>query len=455
MAKSSIFYTCQACGWHSKKWLGRCGGCGEWDSLVEECEQPEAAVSGFRHAAFPGEKPRPLSKIDLTEEARTITGIEEFDRVLGGGIVKGSAVLIGGPPGIGKSTLLLQVCHAMGKNGRTPLYITGEESLVQVKLRADRLGIDSDRILLGVETSLENILGHIEAQRPSLVVIDSIQMISKAGLPSAPGTLPQVSQCANELVFAAKATGSAVFIVGHVTKQGMLAGPRVLEHMADTVLYFEGEKAQPFRVLRAVKNRFGPTDEVAIFEMRAGGLSPVEDLSRLFLSSVNAKTSGTAVISAMEGTRPLLLEVQALVTRTNFGTPERRVSGVDRNRVSMLIAVLEKRLGLQLGNQDVFVNAVGGVRVDEPAADMGIAMSVVSSFREKPIPSGVVLLGEVGLAGEVRTISYVGTRLREAARHGFKKAIIPAGGSKESGDVGDIELIEVSSLSEAVEHLWG
>ena len=429
MAKSSIFYTCQACGWHSKKWLGRCGGCGEWDSLVEECEQPEAAVSGFRHAAFPGEKPRPLSKIDLTEEARTITGIEEFDRVLGGGIVKGSAVLIGGPP--------------------------GEESLVQVKLRADRLGIDSDRILLGVETSLENILGHIEAQRPSLVVIDSIQMISKAGLPSAPGTLPQVSQCANELVFAAKATGSAVFIVGHVTKQGMLAGPRVLEHMADTVLYFEGEKAQPFRVLRAVKNRFGPTDEVAIFEMRAGGLSPVEDLSRLFLSSVNAKTSGTAVISAMEGTRPLLLEVQALVTRTNFGTPERRVSGVDRNRVSMLIAVLEKRLGLQLGNQDVFVNAVGGVRVDEPAADMGIAMSIVSSFREKPIPSGVVLLGEVGLAGEVRTISYVGTRLREAARHGFKKAIIPAGGSKESGDVGDIELIEVSSLSEAVEHLWG
>ncbi|MFQ5861604.1 MAG: DNA repair protein RadA [Candidatus Brocadiales bacterium] len=453
MVKSSVSYVCQACGWRSKKWLGRCGGCGEWDSLIEEYEPSESAP---KHVTLPGEEPRPLSEIGLTEEARTITGIEEFDRVLGGGVVKGSAVLIGGPPGIGKSTLLLQVCHSMGQKGQTPLYITGEESLVQVRLRADRLGIDSgEKILLGVETSLENILGHIETLKPTLTVIDSIQMISKAGLPSAPGTLSQVSQCANELVFAAKAGGSAVFIVGHVTKQGMLAGPRVLEHMADTVLYFEGEKARPFRILRAVKNRFGPTDEVAIFEMRAEGLGRVDDLSRLFLSSNNTVTSGTAVISAMEGTRALLLEVQALVTRTNFGTPERRVSGVDRNRVSMLIAVLEKRLGLHLGNQDVFVNAVGGVRVDEPAADMGIAMSIASSFKEKPIPSGVVLLGEVGLAGEVRAISYVGTRLREAARHGFKRAIIPIDGSGELGDIGDIELIKVSNLTGAVKRLWG
>ncbi|MFQ5956722.1 MAG: DNA repair protein RadA [Candidatus Brocadiales bacterium] len=452
MAKQGFSYVCQACGWRSKKWLGRCGGCGEWDSLVEEFEPSEATI---RPAALPGEKPRPISEIDLTEEARSITGIEEFDRVLGGGIVKGSAVLIGGPPGIGKSTLLLQVCNSVGQKGQAPLYITGEESLVQVRLRAGRLGIDSDKILLGVETSLDKILGHIETLKPTLTVIDSIQMISKAGLPSAPGTLSQVSQCANELVFAAKATGSAVFIVGHVTKQGMLAGPRVLEHMADTVLYFEGEKARPFRVLRAVKNRFGPTDEVAIFEMRAGGLGRVDDLSRLFLSSNNTAASGTAVISAMEGTRALLLEVQALVTRTNFGTPERRVSGVDRNRVSMLIAVLDKRLGLHLGNQDVFVNAVGGVRVDEPAADMGIAMSIVSSFKERPIPSGVVLLGEVGLAGEVRAISYTETRLREATRYGFNRAIVPADGTGELGNIGDIELIKASNLSDAVEHLWG
>lgn len=451
MAKLDFSYVCQVCGWRSRKWLGRCGGCGEWDSLVEEYGPSQTSPG---RAALSDEKPRPLSEIDLTGEARTVTGIEEFDRVLGGGIVRGSAVLIGGPPGIGKSTLLLQVCHSVGQKGQTPLYVTGEESLVQVRLRADRLGVDSDRILLGVETSLEKILGHIETLKPVLAVIDSIQMVSKAGLPTAPGTLSQVSQCANELVFAAKAIGTAVFIVGHVTKQGMLAGPRVLEHMADTVLYFEGEKTRPFRILRAVKNRFGPTDEVAIFEMRAGGLCRVDDLSRLFLSPNNAATSGTAVISAMEGTRALLLEVQALVTRSNFGTPERRVSGVDRNRVSMLIAVLEKRLGLHLGDQDVFVNAVGGVRVEEPAADMGIAMSMVSSLKERPVPPGVALLGEVGLAGEVRAVSYMGARLREAARHGFKKAIIPADGSGELGDIGDIRLIKVSNLSEAVEHLW-
>jgi DNA repair protein RadA/Sms len=457
MAKPSSYYVCQSCGWKTQRWVGKCGSCGEWDSLVEEFSSPikEAWGSVPRLVNLGGEAPRPLSGIDLTKDIRTLAGIEEFDRVLGGGVVKGSAVVIGGPPGIGKSTLLIQVCHNISLRGHKVLYITAEESLSQVRLRAERLGISGSGLLLAVETSLESILGHIQSIRPTLVVVDSIQMIYKPGIGSAPGTLSQVSQCANELIYAAKDTGSALFLVGHVTKQGMLAGPKVLEHMADTVLYFEGEKSRPFRVLRVVKNRFGPTNEVAIFEMGEKGLQGVDNPSRFFLSSHKFGSSGTATISCMEGTRAMLLEVQALVTRSNFGTPERRVSGVDYNRVSMLIAVLEKRLGLHMDKQDVFVNAVGGMCVDEPAADLGIAMGMASSLKDRPIPPQIVLVGEVGLAGEVRGVSYIDTRLQEAARQGFNKALIPEDNSKGLERFKGLELVRVSHLTDALRNLGG
>lgn len=452
MTKPTSFYVCQSCGWKTQRWVGRCGSCGEWNSVIEESWGEAPKYTGLE-----GQRPRPISEVDSAGDSRARTGISEFDRVLGGGMVAGSAVLIGGPPGIGKSTLLLQVCHSLSLQGLSTLYITGEESLAQVKLRADRLGIgDSDKkLLLGVETNLEAVLGHIQQLRPILAVVDSIQVVYKPGLEAAPGTLSQVSQCASELIFSSKATGSALFLVGHVTKQGLLAGPRVLEHMADTVLYFEGEKARPFRVLRAVKNRFGPTNEVAIFEMGEKGLQGVDNPSGLFLSPRRAGVSGTASIACMEGTRALLLEVQALVSRSNFSTPERRVSGVDYNRVSMLIAVLEKRLGLRLGNHDIFVNAVGGVRVDEPAADLGIALSMASSLKDSPIPQDMVLLGEIGLAGELRAVGYVDARLKEAGQQGFNKALIPEDNFKGLEGFKGLELIRVSHLTDALRTLGG
>ncbi len=449
MTKTGVVYVCQHCGWKSLKWAGRCGGCGEWDSTVEEITTPPG--SGYRSVALNRELPQPITNVKLTDCPCIETGMKEFDRILGGGLINGSAVLIGGTPGIGKSTLLLQVCQYLSQKGYTTLYVTGEESVAQTKLRAERLSILSDNLLVVAETNLDFILENIHNTHPTLVVIDSIQMIHKPQLDSAPGTVAQVRQCANDLISIAKSTGSAIFLVGHVTKQGIIAGPKVLEHMADTVLYFEGEKFQCYRILRVVKNRFGSTDEIGIFEMRKNGLQPVDNPSEIFISQGRRISAGSTIISCMEGTRALLVEIQALVARANFGMPERKVSGVDYNRVSMILAILEKRIGLKLGGQDVFVNIVGGVQVDEPAADLGIAMTIASSFKEKAIPSDTVFVGEVGLGGEVRSVSQMEIRLKEAHRLGFKRAVIPNDNAKGiSRDVG-IEMIEVGYLSESVE----
>lgn len=449
MTKTSVVYVCQHCGWKSLKWVGRCGGCGEWDSTIEELGTP--AGSGYKSFTISRELPQPITQVKLLECPSIETGMKEFDRILGGGLIAGSAVLIGGTPGIGKSTLLLQVCQYISKKGYITLYVTGEESVAQTKLRAERLSILSDNLLVVAETNLDFILENIHNTRPTLVVIDSVQMIYKPQIESAPGTVAQVRQCANDLISVAKSTGSAIFLVGHVTKQGIIAGPKVLEHMADTVLYFEGEKFQCYRILRVVKNRFGSTDEIGIFEMRKNGLQPVDNPSEIFISQGRRISAGSAIISCMEGTRALLVEIQALVTRANFGMPERKVSGVDYNRVSMILAILEKRIGLKLGGQDVFVNIVGGVQVDEPAADLGIAMTIASSFKEKVIPSDIVFVGEVGLGGEVRSVSQIEIRLKEAQRLGFKRAIVPKDNTKGIANDLGIELSEVCYLPEAVE----
>ncbi len=452
MTKYSTVYVCQQCGWNSNKWVGRCSSCGEWNSMVEEkCERT------YTENTFPKydiEKPIPISDVKPVDKLRIKTRINEFDRILGGGIVAGSGVLIGGTPGIGKSTLLLQACQKFSEQGHLSLYITGEESAAQIKLRGERLSVMSENIFLVAENNLNVILEHIRKINPKLVIIDSIQAMFKPGLESSPGTVSQVRQCANELIYLSKKTGSSVFLVGHVTKQGMIAGPKVLEHLVDTVLYFEGEKFMSFRILRAVKNRFGPTNEIGIFEMCRDGLREVENPSEIFLSRTQRFNSGSAIISCIEGTRALLIEVQALVTKSNFGIPERKVSGIDYNRVAMIIAVLEKRVGLLLGGHDVFVNVVGGIRVDEPAVDLGIAIAIASSFNDKVIPSEMVMIGELGLGGEVRGVNQFDNRLREAERLGFKSVIIPKDNSKDASGAKSLKMIKVSSLVEAIDNIW-
>ncbi|MCF6159253.1 MAG: DNA repair protein RadA [wastewater metagenome] len=449
MAKTGAVYVCQRCGWKSLKWVGRCGGCGEWDSTVEEINTP-SPLTGKSHT-LSRELPQPITQIKLLECSRIETGMREFDRILGGGLVAGSAVLIGGSPGIGKSTLLLQVCQYISQKGYTTLYVTGEESMAQIKLRAERLSILSDNLFVVPEINLDFILENIHNTRPTMAVIDSIQMVYKPNFESSPGTVAQVRQCANELILTAKSTDSALFLVGHITKQGIIAGPKVLEHMADTVLYFEGEKFQCYRILRAIKNRFGSTDEIGIFEMGRNGLQQVDNPSQIFISQGRGINTGSTIIPCVEGTRALLVEIQALVTKANFGMPERKVSGVDYNRVSMILAILEKRIGLKLGGQDIFVNIVGGVQIGEPAADLGIAMTIASSFMEKIIPPDTVVIGEVGLGGEVRSINQIEIRLKEAQRLGFKKAIIPKDSIKSTGREFGIEVVEISYLSEAIE----
>ncbi len=399
------------------------------------------------------EKPVSLTDIMPTSKLRTNTRIEEFDRILGGGIVAGSAVLMGGTPGIGKSTLLLQVCQKYSEQGYPSLYVTGEESTAQVKLRADRLRVSSENIFLVAENNLNVILEHIKNINPRLVIIDSVQAMFKSELESSPGTVAQVRQCANELIHASKKTESSIFLVGHVTKQGTIAGPKVLEHLVDTVLYFEGEKFMSFRILRAVKNRFGPTNEIGVFDMCKNGLREVKDPSEIFLSRSINLISGSAIIACIEGTRALLVEVQALVTGSSFGVPGRKVSGVDHNRVIMILAVLEKRTGLLLGGHDVFVNVVGGVRIDEPAADLGIAIAIASSFKDVVMPGDTIIIGELGLGGEVRSVSQFDCRIKEAARLGFKNAIIPKDNIKDSLGIKSLKMIEVSSLAEAIDKI--
>jgi len=443
------FYTCQQCGWQSAKWLGKCPECNSWNTLIEEIvpEQPKT-----RRAYFTGgESPKLLTEIEATDEIRLKTDIAELDRILGGGLVPGSVTLIGGDPGIGKSTLLLQASNRLSRKGSHVLYVSGEESTQQTKLRANRVGGASKNLYIACQTNLDVIIEHIKKLSPKVVVIDSVQVVYKPDLSSSPGSVSQVRDCAGELTFLAKSSGICIFLVGHVTKDGSIAGPRVLEHIVDTVLYFEGERYHSYRILRAVKNRFGSTNEIGLFEMSDAGLREVSNPSEIFLSERALKTSGSIVVPSLEGSRPLLVEIQALVTPTNFGLPRRRATGLDYNRVNLLLAVLEKRAGLFLANQDVFVNVAGGVKIVEPAVDLGIVISVASSLKDVPAPSRDVVFGEVGLGGEVRAVNQAEKRISEAQKLGFKRCLISKYNLKSLSKVKGLEIVGVANVAQAIE----
>lgn len=447
--KTKTLFTCQKCGYQSAKWLGRCPDCDAWNSLVEEVQ-----LKGTAHQADSGagSSPVPIGEISGEVERRLSCGIAEFDRVLGGGLVAGSLVLIGGTPGIGKSTLLLQAMDLLAKSAGTVLYVSGEESARQIGLRGSRMGVNAPPLLILPETSLERIVAHIQRLKPAAVVVDSIQTVFTSALESAPGSVSQVRESAGRLMTLAKGSGIPVFLVGHVTKDGSIAGPRVLEHMVDTVLYFEGDAGHPFRILRAVKNRFGSTNEIGVFEMKEGGLVEVKNPSEIFLAERPLGVSGSVVVATLEGSRPLLVELQALVTGSSLGTPRRTTIGVDHNRLALLVAVLEKKVGLSLAGQDIFLNVAGGVRLNEPAADLGMVVAVASSHLDKAVDPHSLLLGEVGLAGEVRGITQPEMRVKEAAKFGFRRCFLPAGNLKQV-KVKGMELIGVKSVEEAMERV--
>jgi DNA repair protein RadA/Sms len=429
MAKTKTQYVCQSCGYATTKWMGKCPGCNAWNTFVEEIQQPRSKVKARvaptqrRRRNGMAARPQRLADVDLGEEARLITGISEFDRVMGGGIMQGSLSLIAGDPGIGKSTLMTQLGSYL--SGRRLLYVTGEESPRQVKLRAQRLGVDADDFLLLAETNVEDIIAAAQEADPDVLVVDSIQTIFRPDIQSAPGSVTQVRESTSAILQFTKGMDLSTFVVGHVTKEGTIAGPRVLEHMVDTVLYFDGDRHHAYRILRAVKNRFGSTNEIGVFEMRETGLHEVTNPSEIFLSERQYGASGSSVVCSLEGTRPLLVEIQALVTPTSYSTPQRTATGFDARRLQMLLAVLEKRQGLRLSTHDVFVNVAGGVRLDEPAVDLGVILAVASSFRDIPTDTSTVLIGEVGLGGEVRTVSQLEPRLKEAAKLGFERALVP------------------------------
>ena len=454
--KKSIFF-CQNCGHEETKWLGQCPACGEWNTFVEErldsgvTKGTTAAARAVRDAVRDA-RVLPLTEVTANDDERCETGIRELDRVLGGGIVPGSLVLVGGDPGIGKSTLLLQVCQRRARMKKI-LYISGEESQAQIKLRANRMGEFTPNLLLLCETNLETIRGVIEKERPSLVIIDSIQTMYSEEVAAAPGSVSQVRESTNLFMQLAKGLCISIFIVGHVTKEGTVAGPRVLEHMVDTVLYFEGDRHASYRILRAVKNRFGSTNEIGVFEMRQDGLAEVENPSEYMLSGKPENASGSVVACSMEGTRPILIEIQALVCRSNFGMPRRTAAGTDYNRVNLLMAVLEKRLGLSLGNCDAYVNIAGGIRMNEPAIDLGIVMAIMSSYRNRPIDEKTIVFGEVGLSGEVRAVSMPEQRVNEAKKLGFETCILPEVSLKMVKGIGGIRLVGVKTINDVAGYI--
>ena len=445
-AKKSVFF-CQNCGHEESKWLGQCPACREWNTFVEEkvTSVKAGTVRDKKEAQIVA-----LSSVETDEDERMMTEMAELDRVLGGGIVPGSLVLVGGDPGIGKSTLLLQVCQRLAAMNKKILYISGEESLKQIKLRANRMGDFSQTLFLLCETNLDMIRGVIEQQTPDMVVIDSIQTMYNEEVGSAPGSVSQVRESTNILMQLAKGLGISIFIVGHVTKEGTVAGPRVLEHMVDTVLYFEGDRHASYRILRAVKNRFGSTNEIGVFEMQKSGLVEVENPSEFMLSGRPEHASGSVVACAMEGTRPMLMEIQALVCKSSFGMPRRTAAGLDYNRVNLLMAVLEKRAGLPLSSYDAYVNIAGGIRMNEPAADLGIVMAIASSYKNKPVSEDAIVFGEVGLSGEVRAVTMPEQRVAEAKKLGFKTCILPEVSVKGLGQVEGIEVIGVRSVNQAM-----
>jgi DNA repair protein RadA/Sms len=450
MAKGKTLYICQSCGYATPKWLGKCPDCGQWNSFLAERQGP--AGSKRAREGKPA-VPVPITQVEDGDQRRLATGIGEFDRILGGGVVPGSLVLVGGDPGIGKSTLLLQVAHRLGQDHGAALYVSGEESAAQTKQRAERLGILSSKLMIFTEVDLERILGCIHSERPRVVIVDSIQTVYDPEFGGTPGSVGQIRDCTDRFLRLAKSQNVAFFLIGHVTKSGAIAGPRLLEHMVDTVLYFEGDRHHAFRILRAVKNRFGPTNEIGVFEMGSRGLAEVSNPSKIFLAQRGERVAGSVVVGALEGTRPLLVEIQALVSRSNYSMPQRVVTGVEYQRLVMLLAVLEKKHGMRLGTQDVFVNAAGGIRVEEPAADLGIVTAIVSSYRDRPADPEAVIIGEIGLAGEVRAISHPETRIKEAQKLGFRRCIISQGNLSSVTKAGSLEVVGVKTVREALHRL--
>ncbi len=452
--KTKTIFVCNNCGYESPKWLGKCPGCYKWNTFVEQIDDRNKTVSvkatgqltGFSSGTFA------LNDVTVKSFKRIKTGITEFDNMIGGGIVPGSLTLLGGAPGIGKSTLMMQISGALAKTG-TVLYISGEESLSQVKSRAERLNINKDNIFLASETNLENIVVAVNNTKPQFLIIDSIQTTYHPELSAAPGSVSQVKECSAELLRIAKSGHITVFILGNVTKDGDLAGPRILEHIVDTVLYFENEKQQIYRILRAYKNRFGPTNEVGIFEMKGNGLAEIKNPSQLFISENSSSVAGNIITTSVEGTRPLLIEIQSLVARTNFGLPRRMVTGYDLNRVIIIIAVLEKRIGLALENQDIFINVVGGIKIKETASDLAIACAIASANYGSVCPAKTVIFGEVGLAGEVRAVGQIRERLQEAEKLGFEKAIVPKSNLKSLDYKGNIKIVGVTNVGSAIREI--
>ncbi|MBN1154208.1 DNA repair protein RadA [candidate division KSB1 bacterium] len=455
MAKTSkerVHYVCQSCGYESPRWLGRCTECGEWNTMIEQKVTPTKHKSTVIHASTA--LPQPLNDVSFSNQERIPTQSTEFNRVLGGGLVPGSVVLIGGDPGIGKSTLLLQEGIKISSPECTVLYVSGEESPSQIKMRANRLGLDASHLYLASETNVQTILDYIEKLNPNITIIDSIQTIYSTELESAPGTVSQVRECGYQLITISKRNQMPLVLIGHVTKEGAIAGPKVLEHMVDALLFFEGDRDQVYRILRTVKNRFGSTNEIGVFEMNENGLTEVSNPSQMFLSHRNEAIPGSVVICTMEGTRPLLLEIQALVTPTSYGYPQRSSTGIDLKRLAMLLAVIEKRLGFRVGTHDVFINAVGGIRIDETAVDLGIVMAIISSIKNEVIDNKTVIIGEVGLGGEVRAVPRIEKRIHESQKLGFKTIVIPWANQKNIKVMEGIKVPTVNKISDSMELIF-
>lgn len=450
--KEKKIFRCQSCGYHSFQWMGKCPDCGEWDTLVSEQEQwGPKAVMGTGHGNAP---PVPMDSIEFKEEPRIYTGIKEFDRVLGGGLVDGTLVLIGGDPGIGKSTLMLQVMSKLAESGKKALYVSGEESVNQIKMRGTRLSSEANSMLVASETDLDAILAMSHEHMPAAMVVDSIQTIYNPAISSTAGSVTQIREASIRFMNMAKKTGIPMFLVGHVTKDGAIAGPRIMEHMVDTVLYFEGDRNHVFRILRAVKNRFGSTNEIGVFEMKDKGLEEVPNPSAVFLAERSVNAPGAVVSASMEGTRPILIEIQGLVANSSFGAPRRTVLGLDHNRVALIAAVMEKRVGINLSGFDIFMNVAGGVKVTEPAADLGIAVALMSSFLDRPVPEGFAVIGEIGLTGEIRAVSHVEQRVKEAVKMGFVKTIVPENSCKQLSSIKIGAIHGVSTLKDVMHILF-
>ena len=448
--RSKTVFVCSECGYETPKWAGKCPGCGEWNTMVEDVRLPQKSAASAAPRPAHTFSATPLSQINAADEHRFVTGISELDRVLGGGIVKGSVILLSGDPGIGKSTILLQVCNALQRDIKI-LYVSGEESAIQIKLRAKRIGVESDSVSIMTETDVQTVCEYINSARPDLVMIDSIQTMQHPDISSSPGSIVQVRESANLLLRTGKSLDIPIFIVGHVNKGGDIAGPKVMEHIVDTVLYFEGERNQSYRILRAIKNRFGSTNEIGVFEMTETGLAEVENPSAMMLSGRMSDVSGGCITCIIEGTRPILAEVQGLVAATGFGNARRTAAGFDYNRLNLLLAVLEKRLGLMFSNLDTYINIVGGIRLDEPAADLAVAMALVSGLRDIPIDENTVTFGEIGLSGELRSVPRAQARVNEAARMGFTRCILPSACLKQINSAPEgIKLLGVKRLSDAV-----